>query len=103
MLTKFVPYLKFAPYAAIGFFAMLSAMQYGNARHWEKRYIASQKRQSPIMKNALLITALLLTAGCGAKPVKVIPVAPEQAKPPQCPVKLCQEPKRPSFLSAISK
>jgi len=43
MLTKFVPYLKFAPYAAIGFFAMLSAMQYGNARHWEKRYIASQK------------------------------------------------------------
>lgn len=43
MLTKFVPYLKFAPYAAIAFFAILAAVQYGNARHWQKQYIASQK------------------------------------------------------------
>lgn len=43
MLTKFVPYLRFAPYLAIGFFAMLAAVQYSNARHWEKRYIASEK------------------------------------------------------------
>ncbi|MCC3607435.1 MAG: hypothetical protein JGK24_30465 [Microcoleus sp. PH2017_29_MFU_D_A] len=43
MLTKFVPYLKFAPYVAIGFLAMLAAIQYGNARHWEKRYVASEK------------------------------------------------------------
>ena len=43
MLTKFVPYLKFAPYAGIAFFALLAAIQYGNAVHWEKRYIASEK------------------------------------------------------------
>lgn len=43
MLTKFVPYLRFAPYAAIAVFAILAAVQYGNARHWEKRYIASEK------------------------------------------------------------
>lgn len=43
MLTKFVPYLKFAPYAGIALFALLAAVQYGNARHWEKRYIASEK------------------------------------------------------------
>ena len=43
MLTKFVPYLKFAPYAGIALFAILAAVQYGNARHWEKRYIASEK------------------------------------------------------------
>ena len=43
MLTKFVPYLRFAPYAAIAFFAIMSAVQYGNARHWEKRYAASEK------------------------------------------------------------
>lgn len=43
MLTKFVPYLKFAPYAGIALFAIMAAVQYGNARHWEKRYIASQK------------------------------------------------------------
>jgi predicted membrane-bound mannosyltransferase len=43
MLTKFVPYLKFAPYAGIALFALLAAIQYGNARHWEKRYIASEK------------------------------------------------------------
>lgn len=43
MLTKFVPYLRFAPYAAIGFFAMLAAIQYGNARHWQKQYVASEK------------------------------------------------------------
>lgn len=43
MLTKFVPYLRFAPYAAIGFFAILAAVQYGNARHWQKQYAASEK------------------------------------------------------------
>jgi hypothetical protein len=43
MLTKFIPYLKFAPYAGIALFALLAAVQYGNARHWEKRYIASEK------------------------------------------------------------
>jgi len=43
MLTKFVPYLKFAPYAGITLFALLAAVQYGNAVHWEKRYIASEK------------------------------------------------------------
>lgn len=43
MLTKFVPYLKFAPYAAIGLFALLAAVQWQSARHWEKRYIGSEK------------------------------------------------------------
>ncbi|HSG62925.1 MAG TPA: hypothetical protein VLA24_15990 [Pseudomonadales bacterium] len=43
MLTKFVPYLRFAPYAGIALFAILAAVQYGNARHWQKQYIASQK------------------------------------------------------------
>ena len=43
MLTKFVPYLRFAPYAAIAFFAIMSAVQYGNARHWQKQYAASEK------------------------------------------------------------
>lgn len=43
MLTRFVPYLRFAPYAGIALFAILAAVQYGNARHWEKRYIASEK------------------------------------------------------------
>jgi predicted membrane-bound mannosyltransferase len=43
MLTKFVPYLRLAPYAGIALFALLAAVQYGNARHWEKRYIASEK------------------------------------------------------------
>jgi len=46
MLTKFVPYLKFAPYAAIGLFALLAAIQWQNARHWEKRYIGSEKAHS---------------------------------------------------------
>lgn len=43
MLTKFVSYLRFAPYAAIAFFAIMSAVQYGNARHWQKQYAASEK------------------------------------------------------------
>ena len=43
MLTKFVPYLRFAPYASIAFFAIMSAVQYGNARHWQKQYAASEK------------------------------------------------------------
>ena len=43
MLTKFVPYLRFAPYAGIALFAMLAAVQYGNAQHWQKQYAASEK------------------------------------------------------------
>jgi hypothetical protein len=43
MLTKFVPYLKFAPYAGIALFAIMAAVQYGNARHWQKQYAASEK------------------------------------------------------------
>lgn len=43
MLTKFVPYLRFAPYAGIALFAILAAAQYGNARHWQKQYAASEK------------------------------------------------------------
>ena len=43
MLTKFVPYLRFAPYAGIALFALLAAIQYSNAVHWQKRYIASEK------------------------------------------------------------
>ena len=43
MLTRFVPYLRFAPYAAIAFFAIMAAVQYGNARHWQKQYAASEK------------------------------------------------------------
>ena len=43
MLTKFVPYLRFAPYAGIALFAILAAVQYGNARHWQKQYAASEK------------------------------------------------------------
>lgn len=46
MLTKFVPYLKFAPYAAIGLFALVAVVQWQNARHWEKRYIGSEKAHS---------------------------------------------------------
>lgn len=43
MLTRFVPYLRFAPYAGIAFFAIMAAVQYGNARHWQKQYAASEK------------------------------------------------------------
>ena len=43
MLTRFIPYMRFAPYALGVIFALLAAVQYGNARHWEKRYIASEK------------------------------------------------------------
>lgn len=43
MLTKFVPYLRLAPYAAIALFAILAAVQWQNARHWQKRYVASEK------------------------------------------------------------
>jgi hypothetical protein len=43
MITKFVPYFRFAPYAGIALFALLAAIQYGNAVHWQKRYIASEK------------------------------------------------------------
>lgn len=43
MLTKFVPYLRLAPYAAIALFALLSVVQWQNAKHWQKRYVASEK------------------------------------------------------------
>lgn len=43
MLNKFIPYLRLAPYALGVIFAIIAAVQYGNARHWEKRYIASEK------------------------------------------------------------
>ena len=46
MLTKFIPYLRFAPYAGIALFALAAAVQYGNARHWEKRYISEAKAHS---------------------------------------------------------
>jgi hypothetical protein len=46
MLTKFIPYLRLAPYALGVIFALLAAVQYGNARHWEKRYIGSEKAHS---------------------------------------------------------
>lgn len=43
MLTKLVPYLRLAPYAAIALFALLSVVQWQNAKHWQKRYVASEK------------------------------------------------------------
>jgi hypothetical protein len=43
MLTKFVPYLRLAPYAAIALFALLAVVQWQNAKHWQKRYVASEK------------------------------------------------------------
>lgn len=43
MLTKFVPYLRLAPYAGIALFAILAAVQWQNAKHWQKRYVASEK------------------------------------------------------------
>jgi len=46
MLTKFIPYLRLAPYAAIAVFALLAAVQWQSARHWEKRYIGSEKAHS---------------------------------------------------------
>lgn len=43
MLTRFIPYLRLAPYAIGVIFALLAAVQWQSARHWEKRYIASEK------------------------------------------------------------
>lgn len=43
MLTKFAPYLRLAPYVAIALFAILAAVQWQNAKHWQKRYVASEK------------------------------------------------------------
>ena len=43
MLTKFVPYLRLAPYAGIALFAILAAVQWQNAKHWQKHYVASEK------------------------------------------------------------
>jgi hypothetical protein len=46
MLTRFIPYLRLAPYALGVIFALIAAIQWGNARHWEKRYIGSEKAHS---------------------------------------------------------
>jgi len=46
VLTKFVPYLRLAPYALGVIFALLAAVQWQNAKHWEKRYIGSEKAHS---------------------------------------------------------
>jgi hypothetical protein len=46
MLTKFIPWLRLAPYAGIAVFALIAAIQWGDARHWEKRYIGSEKAHS---------------------------------------------------------
>ena len=46
MLTKFIPYLRFAPYAGIALFALLAVVQWQSARHWEKRYVGSEKAHS---------------------------------------------------------
>lgn len=46
MLSKFVPYLRFAPYAVIAFLALLVGIQTMNARHWQKRYIGAEKAHS---------------------------------------------------------
>lgn len=43
MLTRFMPYLRFAPYAGITLFALLAAVQWQNAKHWQKRYVVSEK------------------------------------------------------------
>jgi len=43
MLTKFIPYLRLAPYALGVIFALLAAVQWQSARHWEKRYVGSEK------------------------------------------------------------
>jgi len=42
-MTRLIPYLRFAPYAAIAFLALLVAIQTMNARHWQKRYIGAEK------------------------------------------------------------
>ena len=46
MLTRFIPYLRLAPYAGIALFALVAAIQWQNARHWEKRYIGAEKAHS---------------------------------------------------------
>jgi hypothetical protein len=43
MLSKFIPYLRLAPYALGVIFALLAAIQWQSAKHWQKRYIASEK------------------------------------------------------------
>lgn len=43
MLTRFIPYLRLAPYAAIALFAIFAALQWQNAKHWQKQYAASEK------------------------------------------------------------
>ena len=135
MLTRFVPYLRFAPYAGIAFFAIMAAVQYGNARHWQKQYAASEKtvaryegaqlaaieinkakvaqieseyaaiseKAESDYEKSIADNRAALERWMRNQAAKVLPEAPEQAAPPQCPVKLCQEPKRPSFLLPISK
>jgi hypothetical protein len=44
--NKLFPYLRFAPYAAIAFLALLVGIQTMNARHWHKRYVGSEKAHS---------------------------------------------------------
>lgn len=38
--------LRFLPYAAIALLALFAAIQWQSARHWEKRYIGSEKAHS---------------------------------------------------------
>jgi hypothetical protein len=38
--------LRFLPYAGIALLALFAAIQWQNARHWEKRYIGSEKAHS---------------------------------------------------------
>jgi len=51
MLTKFIPYLRLAPYAAIAVFGILAAVQWQSARHWEKRYVGSEKAHAATIAN----------------------------------------------------
>lgn len=46
MITRFVPYLKFAPYAVIAVLALLVGIQTMNARHWHKQYVGAEKAHS---------------------------------------------------------
>lgn len=46
MLTRFIPYLRLAPYAIGVIFAILAAVQWQSAKHWQKRYIGSEKAHS---------------------------------------------------------
>ena len=43
MLTRFIPYLRLVPAALIGVLALIAVIQWAEARHWQKRYTASEK------------------------------------------------------------